>query len=120
MWYLVPVSFVEIQTTSGRAVDDGQVCHNAVYLRTDHKAMIDAKQAADSAREYFTMFFPEAKNVQLEEVELDSEGTQWLVTLSFPEEEGTAIGLYPKNRKYKLFRIDAKKGNVVAMKARER
>ncbi len=82
--------------------------------------MIDAKQAVTNAQDYLKMFFPDVKNVQLEEVELNAENTQWLITLSFPDDDGTAIGLYPKNRKYKLFRIDAEKGNVTAMKMRER
>lgn len=82
--------------------------------------MIDAKQAVTTAQEYFNTFFPHVRDVQLEEVEINPEGSHWLITLSFPDDDGTSIGLYPRNRKYKLFRIDAEKGIVTAMKMRER
>lgn len=81
--------------------------------------MIDVKEAVTKANEYLKMFFPDATNIQLEEVELANEGDEWLITLSLPDNEAMPVGLFPRNRKYKLFRIDSKNGAVIAMKIRE-
>ena len=45
--------------------------------------MINVKEAIDKAKEYLVTFFPEAENVELEEVELTADKSHWMVTLSF-------------------------------------
>jgi hypothetical protein len=83
--------------------------------------MINVKDATDKAKEYLVSFFPDAENVQLEEVELSGDKTHWLVTISY---EGTSNSvasslLVRKTVLYKVFRIDAKNGEVSSMKIRD-
>jgi len=83
--------------------------------------MIDVKEATGKAREHLTAFFPEAENVQLEEVELTGDKAHWLITLSY---EGVANSvasslLVGKSVLYKIFKLDAKTGNVLSMKIRD-
>jgi hypothetical protein len=83
--------------------------------------MVDVKEAAQRASEYFAGLYQDQglSNVQLEEVELTDDGKFWLITLSYPgpRELGT-FNISPK-RKYKLFKIDAKTGDVKSMKIRK-
>ena len=83
--------------------------------------MINVKEATDKAKEYLLSFFPDAENVQLEEVELRVDKAHWLVTISY---EGTSNSvasslLVGKTVLYKVFRIDAKNGDVISMKIRD-
>lgn len=83
--------------------------------------MINVKEATDKAKEYLLSFFPDAENVQLEEVELTEDKSHWLVTISY---EGTSNSvasslLVGKTVLYKVFRIDAKNGVVISMKIRD-
>ena len=83
--------------------------------------MINVKEATDKAKEYLLSFFPDAENVQLEEVELTVDKAHWLVTISY---EGTSNSvasslLVGKTVLYKVFRIDAKIGEVISMKIRD-
>lgn len=83
--------------------------------------MINVKEATDKAKEYLLSFFPDAENVQLEEVELTADKAHWLVTISY---EGTSNSvasslLVGKTVLYKVFRIDAKIGEVISMKIRD-
>ena len=82
--------------------------------------MINVKEATDKAKEYLLSFFADAENVQLEEVELTADKAQWLVTISY---EGTSNSvasslLVGKTVLYKVFKIDAKNGEVISMKIR--
>jgi len=88
--------------------------------------MLDVKQAAQKASEYFSALYAEhsLSGVQLEEVELTDDGEYWLITLSYPTSRLTASGLNelfggtgPKE--YKVFKIDAKTGEVKSMKIRK-
>jgi hypothetical protein len=83
--------------------------------------MVDVKEAAQRASDYFADLYGEqgVLNVQLEEVELTDDGKFWLITLSYPgpREPGT-FTVYPK-KKYKVFKIDAKTGDVKSMKIRK-
>jgi hypothetical protein len=88
--------------------------------------MLDVKQAAQKASEYFNALYAEhsLSTVQLEEVELTEDGEYWLITLSYPTSRDTASGLTelfgrtgPKE--YKVFKIDAKTGEVKSMKIRK-
>jgi uncharacterized OB-fold protein len=82
--------------------------------------MINAKEAANSAIEYLKSFYPESKNVMLEEVELSEEKKIWTVTLSF--ENNSEVDNKPSSinpRIYKMFRIENTSGQVTAMKIRD-
>ncbi len=81
--------------------------------------MMDVKQAAKLASEYFSGLYADqgVSNVQLEEVELTEDGKYWLITLSYPvQSEAGAIFL---RRQYKIFKIDTETGEVLSMKIRK-
>jgi hypothetical protein len=86
--------------------------------------MLDVKEAAHRASEYFAGLYADedVENVQLEEVELTDDGQHWLITLSYPvvpaaDRPGMPFSFAMK-RKYKVFKIDAKTGEVKSMKIR--
>ena len=83
--------------------------------------MIDAKEATTKAREHLTAFFPEAENVQLEEVELTKDKVHWLITLSYEGVSNSVASslLVGKSVLYKIFKLDAKTGSVLSMKIRD-
>ncbi len=89
--------------------------------------MLDVKQAAQKASQYFAALYAEhsLSNVQLEEVELTEDGEYWLITLSYPTSRLTASGLNEQffartgPKEYKVFKIDAKTGEVKSMKIRK-
>ena len=82
--------------------------------------MIDAKEAHLKAREHLMAFFPEAENVQLEEVERSANKAQWLITLSYEGVSNSVASslLVGKGVLYKIFTLDAKTGEVLSMKTR--
>jgi hypothetical protein len=90
--------------------------------------MLDVKEAAHRASEYFAGLYGDqsVSNVQLEEVELTDDGQYWLITLSYPLfPPRMALAGNPElpinlalKRKYKVFKIDAKTGEVKSMKIR--
>lgn len=84
--------------------------------------MLDVKEAALRASEYFAGLFADqgVSNVQLEEVELTDDGQYWLITLSYPlipSSMALPVNIVSK-RNYKVFKIDAKTGEVKSMKIR--
>jgi hypothetical protein len=90
--------------------------------------MVDVKGAVRIAIQYlqeFNEFIP-ANAIRLEETEYDDAGSgYWSITLSTlsPDDPGpNVIGnlerLLPRKRSYKVFRIDAKSGEVKSMKVR--
>lgn len=85
--------------------------------------MIDVKEAARSAAEYFAGLFPDQgySDVLLEEVELKEDEKHWLITLSYalPPSGGDPLAsIRPRQRRYKQFKIDAQTGRVQAMTVR--
>ena len=84
--------------------------------------MLDVKEAAQRASEYFAGLYSDqgVSNVQLEEVELTDDGQYWLITLSYPvvPPNQAPLSFMINNRKYKVFKIDAKTGEVKSMKIR--
>ena len=92
--------------------------------------MLDVKQAAHKAFEYFASLYPacDPSKTLLEEVELTEDGEYWLITLSYPF---PGLAEYPASgiaelfgrgaapRDYKVFRIDAASGEVKSMKIRK-
>lgn len=83
--------------------------------------MLDVKEAAQKASEYFVGLYKDQglSNVQLEEVELTDDGQYWLITLSYPVPPEIAALNFNFKRKYKVFRINAKTGEVKSMKIRK-
>jgi hypothetical protein len=84
--------------------------------------MLDVKEAAQRASEYFAGLYSDQKinNVQLEEVEISDDGKYWLITLSYPVFPQDIVPIqFIGKRKYKLFTIDAETGQVKSMKIRE-
>ena len=86
--------------------------------------MLDVKEAAQKASDYFAGLYQDqalTKNVQLEEVEQADHGKYWLITLSYPvpSEPQLANLQLSFKRKYKVFKIDAKTGEVKSMKIRK-
>jgi len=83
--------------------------------------MINVKEATDKAKEYLVSFFPEAENVQLEEVEMTADKAHWHVTISYEGVSNSVASslLVGKTVLYKIFKIDARKGEVISMKIRD-
>ena len=83
--------------------------------------MLDVKEAAQRASDYFATLFPEdlVAKTRLEEVELTDDGQYWLITLGFPVKETPGF-LFPPavSREYKQFKIEVATGKVVSMKIR--
>ena len=83
--------------------------------------MINVKEATDKAKEYLISFFPDAENLQLEEVELSVDKAHWLVTVSYEGVSNSVASslLVGKTVLYKIFKIDAENGEVLSMKFRD-
>ena len=83
--------------------------------------MINAKDASDKAKEYLLAFFPDAEQVQLEEVELSADKGHWIITMSYEGVSGSVASsmLVGKSLRYKIFKLDAKNGEVLSMKIRD-
>jgi hypothetical protein len=88
------------------------------------KLKVDARMAASAAAAYFMGLYPSAKSFSLEEVELAEDGNHWLITLSFEilatlPSSNVVLPFQPPKTKFKVFKVDAKTGKVVAMKIRK-
>jgi hypothetical protein len=77
---------------------------------------IDVKQAVKIATQYLKKLYgsQSISNIRLEEVELDDEEGNWLITISFIDTDD----LIPE-RVYKVLEIDANTAEVIAMRMRE-
>jgi len=82
--------------------------------------MINVKEATDKAKEYLVSFFPDAEQVQLEEVELSGDKSHWLITLSYEGISASVASsmLVGKSVLYKIFKLDAEHGEMISMKIR--
>lgn len=89
--------------------------------------MIDVTQAIESAHRYVRKLYSESdlRELRLEEVELSEDDTRWNITLGWLESTVRGIDILISTDKrrlprvYKLFEVDAKTGEVTAMKIRE-
>ncbi len=83
--------------------------------------MINVKEATDKAKEYLVSFFSGFGNVQLEEVEMTEDKAHWYVTISYEGVSNSVASslLVGKTVLYKIFKIDAKVGEVISMKIRD-
>jgi len=71
-------------------------------------------EAARRAAEYLRSFMADAGGIRVEETELDQDDACWRITLSY-EPGGVPFG----TRIYKLFLVDVKTGEVLAMRMRK-
>lgn len=82
--------------------------------------MIDIKEASQIAADYISALYPNSRSILLEEVERVDDMQLWILTISFMMDETNVFGIYAnQQRKYKIFRIDGEKGEVISMKIRE-
>lgn len=83
--------------------------------------MINVKEATEKAKEHLTVFFPEAEEIQLEEVELTTDKAFWLITLSYAGVSNSVASslLVGKSMRYKIFKLDSETGEVLSMKVRD-
>lgn len=84
--------------------------------------MINVKQAVAASVEFLASIDNEAQDVLVEEVEYSHGIEAWLITLSFtyPNKKSNPLSALAGDiRKYKIFRIDPEKGDVISMKIRE-
>jgi hypothetical protein len=77
--------------------------------------MLDAKQAANIARDYiYTFIDREIYHVFVEEIVPSDDGKYWFITLGF-----SLVASSPfHERQYKVFKVDKEDGTVLAMKMR--
>jgi len=93
---------------------------------------ISVKEAVTKAFEYAHDFYKpqEIPELMLEEVELDEEKKNWLVTLGYKsprviQKQTSGLGAFPATtekesiREYKIFRIDALDGHFISLKIHE-
>ena len=81
---------------------------------------IDVKQAAEKAAEYLKSFYPDCKNILLEEVELIDEDNIWIITLSYLYDESSYVSLMSNTpKKFKTFKINSLTAQVLSMKIKE-
>ena len=83
--------------------------------------MINVKEATEKAKEHLMAFFPDAEEIQLEEVELTPDKAFWLITLSYAGVSNSVASslLVGKSMRYKIFKLDAESGEVLSMKVRD-
>ena len=81
--------------------------------------MINVQEATKKAIAYMESFYSGLQNIQLEEVELEDDRNHWQITLSFLDQESMGLPIYPRPKKYKIFRIDSTTGDVISMKIRD-
>ena len=86
-----------------------------------HKKLIDVRVAAQAASTYFRDLYPAAKSFSLEEVELSDDENYWQITLGFDlsDDSETTFPFSRPKTKYKVFKVDARTGKVLAMKIRK-
>jgi hypothetical protein len=88
-------------------------------LQVEETSMIDVKQAVKIAYDYLTSLYPEARSVELEEVELTEDERYWLITLGYTALGGSIPSAFAlREKKYKTLKTDAESGRVVSMKMR--
>lgn len=84
--------------------------------------MITVKEAAEKAAEYFVNLYDnQFTNVLLEEAErkLERTGPYWLITLGYDRPSSLPQFARKGPRAFKIFKVDARTGEIVSMKIRE-
>lgn len=84
---------------------------------------IEVRDAVAAAAKYFKVLYPGVSKFSLEEVEMSDDERHWLITLGFPKQrdpfEAGSLFVDRPQTKFKVFKIDARTGRVVAMKIRK-
>jgi hypothetical protein len=81
---------------------------------------IDVRNAVENAAEYLKSFYPECRNILIEEVELNEADNEWLITLSYLyDETGYGHSLLSGPKKFKTFKINSLTGTVISMKIKD-
>ena len=83
---------------------------------------IDVQQAASEAAAYFKRLYAdhEIESLSLEEVELSEDGKYWMITLGYSFRGSKHVSIFGTPvTKYKVFKVNATSGRVVAMKIRK-
>jgi hypothetical protein len=86
--------------------------------------MVTVKEAVKSATQFFAEMFPNAQDVQLEEVDLSDSPPLWNITLSFElpassTRSALAAVMGNPNRIYKLIEVDTETGEPRSIKIRK-
>jgi hypothetical protein len=76
--------------------------------------MIDARDAAKAAADYYENISADRARLSIEEIEIDEDNGFWLITLGIADAFG--IGMNNRSKEYKIFKIDAESGEVKSMK----
>jgi hypothetical protein len=96
--------------------------------KVEIKPTLDVRGAVQAATGYFNLVFPsrslrDTYRVDVEEIEMSKDNRYWLVTLGYdaPARKNPQLPdfLQVPTRKYKVFKVDARTGAVVAMKMPE-
>ena len=80
----------------------------------EQKQRISPQEAVAAANRYYNALSAVGQTATVEEMELNDDGTRWLVTLGLQD---SPFGLTP--RMYKIFEVDAYTGEVLSMKIRQ-
>lgn len=83
--------------------------------------MLDVREAAKKASEYFAELYSDnsSAKLRLEEVEQTDDGQYWLITLSYPRPGLGELFGNDGPREYKVFKIRIDTGEVKSMKVRK-
>ncbi len=82
--------------------------------RQEKKQRISPQEAAAAASRYYNALTGLGQAATVEEMELNDDGTRWLVTLGLVD---SPFGFAAKT--YKVFDVDAYTGEVLSMKIRQ-
>jgi hypothetical protein len=86
-------------------------------MKDSKKREITAKQACDIAINYFWELLGVRIDLRVEETEMDTDGKNWLITLSYADHD-KKVSLIYTTKFYKRFKINAVTGHVISMKIR--
>lgn len=87
-------------------------------IKDSNEKKITVKQASDEAMRHFWELYGEKIPLQVEETEMNEDGKNWLITLSYAEHDASVNLIFAK-KVYKIFKINAITGKVISMKIRK-
>lgn len=92
----------------------GEIALDAKRPRSTPAGRISPREAAHAAVQYYAELTGQTPSATVEEIDLSKDERYWNVTLGLT---GDMPALF--SRKYKLFQVDARTGEVRSMKIRE-
>lgn len=87
-------------------------------MKDSKERKITARQAYEIATSYFWELLGDKIDLRVEETEMDSDGKNWFITLSYADHD-TKVSLIYTTKFYKRFKINAVTGQVISMKIRK-